>query len=232
LPPPPLATEAAVGVPDAPLPWSTPVATLGAGVVGGALLAALVHWTPHFTSLPRAADAVLNGCVLVWWTGIIGAGAAALDRLAPRWRASGRWALGMGLAAAAPNPGILAGAMVGSGSVPWGPVLLMGLAAGAAFAVLGAGLGLARRSSEGLWWRLPLAGALVMAALPASLVAAGVAVQACRGWGTSLPRLVLVMVVVLAGVLGLCGGLIGLALAERLHRATRARERVGEQVRP
>jgi len=230
LPPPPLATEAVVGVRDVPLPWTTPLATLGAGVVGGALLAASLHYT-HVTTRAPGVDAVLDGSVLLWWTGVIGAGAAAVDRLAPRWSAPGRWALGMG-AAAVPNPAILALALVESGSPPWGVVLLICLVAGALFAVLGAGLGLARRSSEGLWWRLPLAGALVMAALPGGLVGAGVAVQAFMGGPTSLPGPVPVQIVVLAGVLGLCGGLIGLALAERLHRATRARRRVGEQVRP
>jgi hypothetical protein len=216
LPPPPLATEAVVRVREVPLPWSTPLATLAAGAVASAALAASLHYTEG----TPMGEAVLSAATLWWWTGIIGAAVVAADRLLPRWPAPGRWALGMAVAVLVPNP-VVAWKMLGGGAMNWGSLMVMGVVAAALFAALGAGLGFARRSSQGLWWRLPLAGALVMAALPGSLVSVGVAVQAFVGGPTSLPGPVLVRIVALAGVLALCGGLIGLALAERLWRAER-----------
>ena len=93
--------------------------------------------------------------------------------------------------------------------------------------LLGLALGLARRRSRALWWSLPASGALVAGGLHLALWGAIIAVEVARG---SIPLSLIMQIVppgaptvtVFAAQLALFGGAIGLALAERTHRALRA----------
>jgi len=217
-PPPPLATELVVRARDVPLPWTTPLATLLAGVVGSAAMVGATHlvlgapWTDE--------DTFWIGGGLVWFTALGGLTGATADHLLASWPAAGRWALGWAVAGLLPNP-ILILSMAVWGRVEWWIVGMWGAGAGVLLALFGAALGFARRSPEGLWWKLPLTGAGAGSAMAAVYAGVGLVVQIAGGGPSGFPSSVVLEIAAVAASLAVLGGLVGLALAERLWRAQR-----------
>jgi len=219
MPPPPLAQPAAERAPDPPLPWSAPVATVVA-VLAVSPLIMLLLWR---TAQDRKAWWEVP-LLFAWYGLTAGLGAAIMDRLEPRWSAPGRWALGMGVLSVVPSPAFLVIMAVQAKVSPSAPVAFAVVAA-IECGVLGWALGLARRRSHGLWWRLPVYGSLAAAGPPLALMGAAIALQVAVQRGSPAPALLLYILpgaLAVVAVLALFGGAIGLALAERTHRALRA----------
>jgi len=220
LPPPPLATEAVLSPRDVPLPWTTPIATLLAGAIGSAGMAGVVY----FVFGAHDLQPLWIGGVILWYAGLGGLAGTAADRVLPMWPAAGRWGLAAGLAGVVPNP-VLILEMADTGSVEWAIVTGMGAVVGVLLALFGVALGYARRSSEGLWWKLSLTGAGAAGAMPATIVGVVVAWSVLFHGPGGLPSSAALEIAATVAAIGLLGGLVGLAVAERLHWALRARRR-------
>ena len=224
LPPPPLATEAVPSPRDVPLPWTTPIATLLAGAIGSAGMARVLN----FVLGTHGLEPFWIGGVILWYVGLAGLGGTAADHILPMWPATARWALAAGLAGAVPNP-VLILEMADTGSVEWAVVTIMAAVVGVVLALFGAALGHARRSSEGLWWKLPLTGAGAAGAMPTAVVGVAVAWSLLFAGPGGLPGSAAAEIAATVAGMSLLGGLVGLALAERLHWALRARRRAMAQ---
>ena len=100
LPPSPLSEPHAASSSDTALPWPVAHATAIAGLIGGSV---------------AVAPAVLGSQPPAWrvlaaWLGtsvaygaLLGASAAAVDRMLPRWARASRWPLGMGVGGSMPQ---------------------------------------------------------------------------------------------------------------------------------
>ena len=102
LPPSPLARERLADPAAVPLPWSTPLVTLVAGIVAGE--AAALAWVA--INHP-GDDWHLVLATFAWYGLTVGLGATVMDHVAPSWPLTLRWGLGMGAAALPPDPAIL-----------------------------------------------------------------------------------------------------------------------------
>ncbi len=219
MPPSPMAQPVAERAPDPPLPWSTPVATVLA-VLAVSPVVMLLLW---LTAQDRKAWWEVP-LLFVWYGLTVGLGATIMDRLKPGWSAPRRWALGMAVLSVVPSPAFLVIMAVEAKVEPSALIAFVELAA-VGCGLLGWALGSARRRSQALWWRLPVNGALVAGGLPLALMGAAVALQVAIQRGSSSPAFLLYILpgaLAVAAVLALFGGAIGLALAERTHRALRA----------
>ncbi len=211
LPPSPLARERLADPAAVPLPWTTPLVTSVAGTLAGG--AAVLAWV---TANHDIEGWHLVFATFVWYGMTVGVGATVMDHVAPSWPPMGRWAMGMGLAAAPPPPALIF-EMVGQGSWDGSVLIVCGVVASVVFAAFGVVLGLARRATEGWLWKLPLAGVGFGLGVPLGLIGVALVMSRPASIFSGFPVELLAFV----GVLGLSGGLAGGALAERLYRAFR-----------
>jgi hypothetical protein len=225
LPPSPMAAERVVrGARDVPLPWATPFVVAAMGLAPAGAFFALIATTGYAPD-----QACASATALLWQILAAALGATILDHHAAKWATAGRWALGMGLLGLVPNPAMVI-SMAASGHIGWKGVALWAVEAGAGGATLGAALGFARRSVEGVLWKLPLVGAGVVSALPVMLVVGECAVSAIATGGSFRQALGAVSVPwqiwVSLGILGAGGVAIGLGLALSLRWAVARSEGV------
>ena len=203
------------------LPWSTVLTVTAACVTVGLLSFVARALQARISGAPGVAAGSLGtvGIRSAWAAAFWGVGLVTADRALLRWPRWARWTLGLGLGSLVPDPGLVLQAMyhphrpivfgdLSTQLLPWVPFAVL----------LGCFLGLAARRPQGVLWRLPAVGAAVQAGpiLVLTLVAViFVPSSLPTGRGAAF-TLVWCLV---EGVLH--GGLLGLAIGERLRAAWR-----------
>jgi hypothetical protein len=157
-------------------------------------------------------------------------GLVAGDRALPRWPRAARWALGLGLACLVPDPDFvlqmiqyplrpLHPAQVTTELMPWVPFAIL----------MGCFLGLAARRPEGVLWRLPAVGVVVQAG-PMLVILLIAVIFAPSSLPTGRGAVFTLVWCLVEGVLH--GGLLGLAIGERLRAAWRRDLSLGQARAP
>jgi len=203
---------------DVLLPWNTPLLTGLAGLTSAApvVLLTLTHYSLTWSALTLALAGAAGA--------LVGLGAVVVERLFPRWPRPLRWAVGMAARGLVPvfAPVVFWYAYATTGQIA--PALFQALLdvvfTLVAGGLTGLGMGLAATRSEGLFWRLLIAGGAIgmvrsllsipLAAAEHAAVGVPLAALTWQYWGELL--------------LSNClfGLFLGLALAERLSAAYRA----------
>lgn len=154
VPPSPLAEPSPSGPgPDVALPWTTPIATALAALVGES---AMVVYEVYVGYVQPAMVGGMALCIVddVLASALRGLGAAVADRIRPLWPCWARWTVGIAVASAIPGP-LEVRTAIGRGLVPamqaTSPHIVWGAAIGLVF-------GLVARGRHGLLWKLALAG--------------------------------------------------------------------------
>ena len=208
-------TEVVPVPPDTPLPWTTPALGVVAGALAGITHALAVSSTPIeplAVWMFGTTTAVTGGLFLL--------GPTIFDRVMDESPRPTRWAVGMALGALVPVV-VMLGLVISFGALAllpagwtWAFRLVLPVVVGG---VLGWLLGQAANLTPGLLWKLPMVGASVLCLISVTERISFI-YSIFRTTGVPFGLLPQYHAVVAHGVLGL---LLGLALAERLHRARR-----------
>jgi len=203
------------------LPWSAALTVTGACVAVGLLSVLVRSLQARIGGAPAGGVGSLGtvGIRSAWAALYWAVGLVAGDRALPHWPRAARWALGLGLGSLVPDPGFVLQMIQHPLHPPHPADMTTQLLPWVPFAILfGYFLGLAARRPEGVLWRLPVVGVAIQAGpMLVLLLIAAVFVPSSLPTGRGA---VFTLVWCLAeGVLH--GGLLGLAVGERLRAAWR-----------